>query len=164
MDTGLTEIRNDLNKELKNVTAEEMETNPAREIEEDFISLDTARALMQLKDGVTVALVARGTSENAAILIRDTLKTDEEDTIRYRRLIQRYIRNKFPHWVDKLKKITDSDLAFILMSEMMKIGAAINIREEDKQIKENPNALSKFFAVLRNIFFFVKKPESKKGA
>lgn len=162
METNLNEIRNDLKRELTNVDTETKENNSAPQVQEDFISLDTAKLLMQCKDGLTSSLVSKGASENAVILIRDTLKTSDEDVIRYRRVIQNYIRAKFPHWVERLQKVTDNDMALLLISELMKLGAALNIRHEDKQARENPTALSKFWDFLRNVLFFAKKPEVKK--
>lgn len=158
METNLAEIKADLSKELRDETFKEREkeNNSPIQIEEDFLDLDIIRALIQLKDGAALAIISKDTSENAQIIIRETLETDEDSVIRWRRVIQKFIRNKFPQWVDRLKGMKDQDLVILIVSDFVKISTAYSVRIEDKNLSENPSVITKFFSYFRKIFSFTK--------
>lgn len=152
MEVNVSEIKTDLIKELRDESnKEKLENNLPLQIEEDFLDLDIIRALIQLKDGIAIAIISRDVSENAQILITDTIKSDDDSVRRWQRVIQKFIRAKFPQWVDKLKGVQDQDIVILILSDLFKISSAYAIRAEDKDISENPNFIFKFFAYFRKI-------------
>lgn len=128
----LSKIENEMMNELREVGNEETKSiGPVTSNipDPDFISDSTMLIVLRYKNKLIVSHFTKELGEAETKAIGDLYQVTDEERKLYKRLLQNFIREHMPDYVEKISKITDSDLAAVFILEWARANEAKVLRK-----------------------------------
>lgn len=85
--------------------------------DKDFISDDVMGLVLGYKNQFLVSTLAKGMGKSAEEMLRDLYVVGPKELSLYKKILQNFIRENFSEYIDKIAKITNADLAALLILE-----------------------------------------------
>jgi hypothetical protein len=85
---------------------------------QDFISDSNMRLALGYKNGALIRILAKGLGKTATDMLKDLYVVHDHEVKIYKRVIQQFIVDYFPEYVEKISKISNGDLAALIILEL----------------------------------------------
>lgn len=127
IDIDLDQIERDLNYGLdNNVSGEDKKNAPGPGDKnkfwdgKDFISDSNMRFILGYKNGMLVSILAKGLGKTTTQMLKDLYVVTDQEVRIYKRVIQEFINEYFPDYIEKISKISSGDLAALVILEVVR--------------------------------------------